>query len=215
MPLHHVILPKGLLYSYELNTLDACWIAVDVWSNSSRCRIVSVYLSRTWWLYTIFMLRQSHNYSLFYQLLDGNLFTRRRIPLSGGKPLEKTMAPGSIFIILLFRQLANFCRRCLFAFFTFCFYIKNIILSYLSDLTFVSDHEGIDNPFIALVVRSLFVCVGMRLLARGLLLDWYLGSKKLREILTLLWCISLSSSREYNASSRRSKVQQIIFVFFV
>mgnify|MGYP005838728497 CR=1 FL=1 len=24
---------------YELNTLDACWIAVDVWSNSSRCRI--------------------------------------------------------------------------------------------------------------------------------------------------------------------------------
>ena len=23
---------------HELNTLDACWIAVDVWSNSSRCR---------------------------------------------------------------------------------------------------------------------------------------------------------------------------------
>jgi hypothetical protein len=22
----------------ELNTLDACWIAVDGWSNSSRCR---------------------------------------------------------------------------------------------------------------------------------------------------------------------------------
>ena len=32
---------------YELNTLDACWIAVDVWSNSSRCRIVPDYLSRT------------------------------------------------------------------------------------------------------------------------------------------------------------------------
>ena len=30
---------------------------------------------------------------------------------------------------------------------------KNIILSYLSDLTLVSDREGIDNPFIALVVR--------------------------------------------------------------
>ena len=42
-------------------------------------------------------------------------------------------------------------------------------------------------------------------LARGLLLDWYLGSQKLREILTLLCCISLSSSREYNASSRSSK----------
>ena len=32
---------------YELNTLDTCWIAVDVWSNSSRCRQESVYLSRT------------------------------------------------------------------------------------------------------------------------------------------------------------------------
>ena len=32
---------------YELNTLDACWIAVDVWSNNSRCRQESVYLSRT------------------------------------------------------------------------------------------------------------------------------------------------------------------------
>ena len=42
-------------------------------------------------------------------------------------------------------------------------------------------------------------------LARGLLLDWYLGSKKLREILTLLCCITLSSSREYNANSRSSK----------
>ena len=52
IPLHHVILLKALLCSYELNTLDACWIAVDVWSNSSRCRQESVYLSRTWCLYT-------------------------------------------------------------------------------------------------------------------------------------------------------------------
>ena len=29
-------------------------------------------------------------------------------------------------------------------------------------LTFASDREGIDNPFIALVVRFLFVCVGTR-----------------------------------------------------
>ena len=33
-------------------------------------------------------------------------------------------------------------------------------------------------------------------LERALLLDWYLGSQKLREILTLLCCITLSSSRE-------------------
>ena len=46
IPLHHVILLKALLCSYELNTLDACWIAFNVWSNSSRCRQESVYLSR-------------------------------------------------------------------------------------------------------------------------------------------------------------------------
>ena len=45
--LHHVILLNALLCSYELNILDACWIAVDVWSNSSRCRHDSVYLRRT------------------------------------------------------------------------------------------------------------------------------------------------------------------------
>ena len=78
IPLHHVILLKALLCSYELNTLDACWIAVDVWSNSSRCRIISVYLSQTWCLYIyMIMPRYSHNYALFYQLLDSNLFTHR------------------------------------------------------------------------------------------------------------------------------------------
>ena len=30
-------------FFHELNTLDACWIAVDVWTNSSRCRQESVY----------------------------------------------------------------------------------------------------------------------------------------------------------------------------
>ena len=38
-------------------------------------------------------------------------------------------------------------------------YIYLIILS-LSDLTFASGREGIDNPFIALVASSQFVCVG-------------------------------------------------------
>ena len=39
---------------------------------------------------------------------------------------------------------------------------KIFILLSLSDLTLVSDREGIDNPFIALVARFLFVCVGTR-----------------------------------------------------
>ena len=32
IPLHHVILLNALLCSFELNTLDAWWIAADVWS---------------------------------------------------------------------------------------------------------------------------------------------------------------------------------------
>ena len=39
---------------------------------------------------------------------------------------------------------------------------KNITLLSLSDLTFASDREGIDNPFIALVARFMIVCAGTR-----------------------------------------------------
>ena len=71
----------------------------------------------------------------------------------------KPMAPGSIFRHInlpLFPLLFT-----LLSFFTLYHKnTKNIILSSLSDLTLVSDREGIDNPFIALVARFLFVCVG-------------------------------------------------------
>ena len=63
--------------------------------------------------------------------------------------------PGLSFIILIFQHLA-ISGAVYFAFFTFSLYrknTKNIILSSLSDLTLVSDREGIDNPFIALVAR--------------------------------------------------------------
>ena len=39
---------------------------------------------------------------------------------------------------------------------------KIFILLSLLDLTFASDREGIDNPFIALVARFLIVCAGTR-----------------------------------------------------
>ena len=48
---------------------------------------------------------------------------------------------------------------------------KIFILLSLSDLTFASGREGIDNPFIALVARFLFVCAGTRQFACSLLLD--------------------------------------------
>ena len=39
---------------------------------------------------------------------------------------------------------------------------KIFILLSLSDLTFASGREEIDNPFVALVARFLFVCAGTR-----------------------------------------------------
>ena len=50
--------------------------------------------------------------------------------------------------------------------------------------------------------EDLFVLWRCEGLARSLLLDWYLGSQKLREILTLLCCITLSSSRENQRSAQ-------------
>ena len=62
---------------HELNTLDACWIAVDVWSNSSRCRKYrSTCLRRDAYMYD-HCLRYRHDFARFYQLLDSNLFTHR------------------------------------------------------------------------------------------------------------------------------------------
>ena len=63
------------------------------------------------------------------------------------KPLVKPMAPGSIFIILNLPILSYF--HCFY--FTLHLYhknTKNIILSYLSDLTLVSGPIGIDNPYL-------------------------------------------------------------------
>ena len=122
--------------------------------------------------------------------------------LSWEKPLVKPMAPESIFYHISFQSTFT----CIFTFPIYIIkyqkYIYLIILS-LSDITFASGREGIDNPFIALVARFLFVCVGARWLACSLLLDWYLGSQKLREILTLLCCITLSSSRKNQRMLKR------------
>ena len=69
------------------------------------------------------------------------------------------MAPGSIFYHISFQSTLI----CIFIFWIYITryqkYIYLVILS-LSDLTFASGREGIDNPFIVLVGRFLFVCVG-------------------------------------------------------
>ena len=150
------------------------------------------------------MPRYSHNYAQFCQLLNSNLFTHRKYLCSREKPLVKPMAPGSIFHHINLSTTSYFWRRFYFVFFTLHLYhknTKNIILSYLSDLTLVSDRVGIDNP-LSCWLRGFICLCRCEGLVRGLLLDWYLGSQKLREILTLLCCITLSSSRENQRSAQ-------------
>ena len=99
------------------------------------------------------MSRYSHNYALFYQLLDSNLFTHRNTYAILREALVKPMAPGSIFHHINLPSTSYFCRH-LFCNLYFPIYTTKIpkIFSLLSllDLTFASDHDGIDNPFIML-----------------------------------------------------------------
>ena len=105
--------------------------------------------------------RYSHNYAQFCQLLNNNLFTHRKILMLLREATSETYGPRVYLlsykfpIYLLFSSLLS------------NLYHKNtkniyLILLSLSDLTFTSFCEGIDNPFIALVARILFVCVGAR-----------------------------------------------------
>ena len=100
--------------------------------------------------------RYSHNYAQFCQLLNSNLFTHRKILMLLREATSETYGPRvyshhinlhHFYIVLLFTLLL------LFTLHLYHKNTKNIILSYLSDLTLVSDREGIDNPFIALVAR--------------------------------------------------------------
>ena len=111
------------------------------------------------------ILRYSHNYAQFCQLLNSNLFTHREYLCSREKPLVKPMAPGSIFHHIYLSSTSYFWHRLFFLSLLFNLYKKipkKFILLSLSDLTFVSDHEGIDNPFITLVARFLFISAGTR-----------------------------------------------------
>src|SRR3954469_25038242 len=118
------------------------------------------------------MPRYSQNYVLFFQLLDTNLFTHRNIYAILREATSETYGPRVYFTsnnFLIYNSSLLFCNL------YFPIYTTKIpkifILLYLSDLTFSSGREGIDNPFIALVARFLIVCAGTRRFACSLLLD--------------------------------------------
>ena len=93
--------------------------------------------------------RYTHNYAQFCQLLNSNLFTHRRISILLREATSETYGPR---VYSHHINLHYFITCFVFTLpFTFCFasiYQKyqKYYLSSLSDLTFVSDREGIDNP---------------------------------------------------------------------
>ena len=95
--LHHVILLKSLL-CFILNTLDACWIAVDGWSNSSRFTQVSTYLSWMWCLYT-----WSLHWSVITMCFSINCKTVIYLPIVcyvfEREASSENYGPGSTFIL--------------------------------------------------------------------------------------------------------------------
>ena len=118
-------------------------------------------------------LRYLHNYVLFYQLIGNNLFTHCKIcylERSHLLNLWHRVSFPSYYISFIY-----IASRLLFFNLYFPIYTtkiqKIITLLSLSDLSFAIGCEGIDNPFIALVARFLFVCAGTRRLACNLLLD--------------------------------------------
>ena len=106
------------------------------------------------------MPRYSHNYSLFYQLLNGNLFTHRNTYAILREATSETYGPWVYFPSYKFP--IYFILQSLLSIYIIKIpKIFILLLSSLSDLTLASGREGIDNPFIALVARFLFVCVGL------------------------------------------------------
>ena len=127
---------------------------VDEWSNRFDLLVLDVM--------PIYMIipRYSHNYAQFCQLLNSNLFTHRKILMLMREATSETYGPGVYLHHINLPTLSYF--RCFY--FTLHLYhknTKNIILSYLSDLTLVSDRVGIDNP-LSVGCEDLFVCVGAR-----------------------------------------------------
>ena len=117
--------------------------------------------------------RNSHNYAQFCQLLNSNSFTHHRIPMLVREATSETYGPRVYLYHTNLLLLSYFLCYLLCLYFTLHLYhknTKNIILSYLSDLTLVSGHVGIDNPLSRWLRGCICLCRCEGLM-RGLLLD--------------------------------------------
>ena len=103
-------------------------------------------------------LRYRHNYALFYQLLNSNLFTHRMLSFKREASSEtyrpRFYFPSYIFISIN-QTTPKIPRSNLFTFTLFCTFIYLLYLS-LSDLILAINREGIDNPSLTSGCKYLF-----------------------------------------------------------
>ena len=124
-------------------------------------------------------------YALFYQLLDSNLFTHRNTYAILREASSETYGPR---VYLLSYTLSIYFY--LHLYFSYLYYkIPKIYLSYhiISIRSHFRKWPWRDCKPLYRIGCEVLVCLcRYEGLLRGLLLDWYLGSQKLREILMLL-----------------------------
>ena len=168
-------------------------------SNSSRCRIVSIYLSRTWCLYTwsyldnLIIIHFSINCSTV-------ICSPTVILMLSREAISETYGPRVYFPSYKFPIYNISFLFTIFAIFYFLIYKPKVLkiftlpFIYLYHISLLQvTVKVLTIPLSRWVQVCLIVCAGISWFERGLLLDWYLGSQKLREILTLLCCIIPSS----------------------
>ena len=131
------------------------------------------------------MPRYSHNYALLYQLLNSNLFTHRNTYAILREATSETYGPR--VYLLSYKLQSTFI--CIFTFPIYIIKIPKIYLSYhtISIRSHFHKWPWRDWQPLYCVGCEFFVCLCRCVgLLRSLLLDSYLGSQKLRDILTLL-----------------------------
>ena len=94
------------------------------------------------------MPRYSHNYAQFCQLLNGNLFTHRRILMLSREATSETYGPRVYLHHINLLLLSYFLCYLLCLYFTLHLYHKNTKNIILSDLTLLSGLIGIENPYL-------------------------------------------------------------------
>ena len=136
----------NLIHQMHAGQRSICWvIVVDAGKSRSTCHGRDAYIHDH-------CLRYRHNYELFYQLLNSNLFTHHM--RSFKREASSENYGPRVYLLSYYFQIYKmknteipWCN--LFTFILFCTFTYLLQLS-LSDLILASDHEGIDNPFIAL-----------------------------------------------------------------